>query len=98
MWPVFIKRKGKKLGTLNTVVIFYFLYHSIAKTFLLKDFQIKIHFFIFLVLGAFFGKKFGSKKVPHFKFKLLKTYLAEKAEHFISVSRKKRFVKTFIGS
>jgi hypothetical protein len=66
---------------------FYFLYNSTAKTFLLKDFQIKIHFFIFLLLGAFFGKKFGSKKVPHLKFILLNNHFAEKAEYFISVSR-----------
>jgi hypothetical protein len=25
MWPDFIKRKGEKLGTLNTVVIFEFI-------------------------------------------------------------------------
>jgi hypothetical protein len=38
-------------------------------------------------LAYFFSKKFSSKKVPHLKFILLKNYLAEKAENFISVSR-----------
>jgi hypothetical protein len=39
------------------------------------------------ILNFFSGKKFGSKKVPYFKFILLKNYYAEKAENFVSVSR-----------
>jgi hypothetical protein len=62
----------------------------------------KINFLNLFRFGSFFGKKFCSNKVPHLKFILLKYYLAEKAENFISVSRihaeknKEWFVKMFI--
>jgi hypothetical protein len=36
---LFTKQKSEKLGTLNIVIIFLLLYHSIAKTILLKVFQ-----------------------------------------------------------
>jgi hypothetical protein len=56
------------------------------------------------VLAIFLGKKFGSKKVPHLKFILLKNYLAEKAKTVISDSSrthagktKKQFVKMVTG-
>ncbi len=90
MWPVFIREKGEKLGTLNTAVIFllFISFYSIAKTFLFKDFQINIIFKIFLVLAAFFSKKFGSKKVgTPFEIHIAKNYSAEKPENVISVSR-----------
>jgi hypothetical protein len=54
-------------------------------------------------LAAFFGKKFGSKKVPHLKFVVLKINSAEEPENFNSVSRtyagknKKQFFKMPIG-
>jgi hypothetical protein len=60
MYPVFIERKSEKLGTLNIVGIFYFLYHYMAKTFLLKDFQQQNFFFI---IALFFMKNI-TKKIP----------------------------------
>ncbi len=84
------------------VLSFYFLYHSIEKPFLLKDFPKQIFLFSFR-FGIFFWQKFGSKKVPRLKIILPKNYMAEKAENFITVSRvhagknKKRLVKILIG-
>jgi hypothetical protein len=59
MFPVFVERKSEKLGTLHIVGIFYFLYHSMAETFLLKDFQQQNLFFI---IALFSRKKY--KKIP----------------------------------
>jgi hypothetical protein len=54
-------------------------------------------------LAAFFDKTFGSKKVPHLKFILLKT-IQQRNLKILSVlvepmleRKKKRFVKMFIG-
>jgi hypothetical protein len=71
MRTVFIKWKGEKLGTLNTVVIFYFLYHSIAKTFLLKDLQTKIHCLNFFSFGSFFQQQKSTTFEIHIAKKLL---------------------------
>jgi hypothetical protein len=38
-------------------------------------------------LGSFFGKKFYCKKVPFFKFILLKNYLAQRSANVINISR-----------
>ncbi len=47
MCPVFIKQKGEKLGTLNTVVIFLLFISFYSKNLSINGFSNKIHFFKF---------------------------------------------------
>ncbi len=51
-----IKQKGKKLSTLNIVVIILLFMSFYRKIFLLKNFQIKIHITIFW-FDSFFQQK-----------------------------------------
>ncbi len=46
MWPVFIKQKGKKLGTLNTVVIFLLFISFNSKNLYIKGFSNKNFFYL----------------------------------------------------
>jgi hypothetical protein len=83
MQPVSIRRKGEKLGIFNIIVIFLLFMSFCSKNLSFEGFSNKNSFMKFF----HFGKKIGSKKVPHLKFILLKNYLAVKGENFISVSR-----------
>jgi hypothetical protein len=84
---------------------FYFLCHSIAKIFLLKNFQVKISYFLFVLIWDRFSEKTLTVKKYLFSIHIdKKNYLAQKAENVISVSRthagqnEKTVCKIFIGS
>jgi hypothetical protein len=57
MWPVFMKRKGEKLGTLNTVVIFLLFKSFYSKNLSSEEFSNKISFFNFFSFESFFRQK-----------------------------------------
>jgi hypothetical protein len=77
MQPVSIRRKGEKLGILNIIVIFLLFMSFYSKNLSFEGFSNKNPFMKFF----HFGKKIGSKKVPHLKFILLINYLAVKGEN-----------------
>jgi hypothetical protein len=95
---------GADISTLNIVVIFLLSIAFYSKNLSIEEFSNKNSFFNVFLFGSFFGKKFDCKKVPFFKFMLLKNYLAQKAENFVNLSRthagknKIPFVKMLIVS
>jgi hypothetical protein len=55
MWPVSIKRKCEKFGTLNIVVIFFLFISFYSKNLSIEGFSIENSFFKFFYFSIFFA-------------------------------------------